>query len=104
MIPHNLEAEQAYLGAVLVNNACMTDIVKPEHFIDAAHQKIYQTIVDKISEGKNVTPISPPPTTRVEGTSINCPSPPPVIIDPKMAAQARTTPMTVEISILYFLV
>ena len=38
--PHNFEAEQALLGAILVNNAAyqrVAEFLRPEHFADALH-------------------------------------------------------------------
>ena len=43
--PHNLEAEQALLGAVLVNNESMDRVsafLDPQHFYDPLHQQIYE--------------------------------------------------------------
>jgi replicative DNA helicase len=42
--PHNLEAEQALLGAILVNNESMDRVsafLEPHHFFDPLHQQIY---------------------------------------------------------------
>ena len=39
--PHNIEVEQALLGAILVNNEAfyrVSDFLNPEHFFDALHQ------------------------------------------------------------------
>src|SRR3990167_761920 len=46
--PHNLDAERAVLGAVLVDNALVStveDKVSPEHFYREAHQRIYRALV-----------------------------------------------------------
>ena len=43
--PHNLEAEQALLGAILVNNEAIdrvSNFLKPEHFYDQLHARIYE--------------------------------------------------------------
>ena len=43
--PHNIEAEQALLGALLVNNEAfdrVSDFLKPEHFFEQIHAKIYE--------------------------------------------------------------
>lgn len=45
--PHNLEAEQALLGAVLMDNQILIklgDKFGPEHFYDPIHGKIFETI------------------------------------------------------------
>jgi replicative DNA helicase len=60
-IPHNLEAEQALLGAILINNDVMEkvqDFLLPEHFANAAHNKIYAACKIMIEKGQLVTPIT----------------------------------------------
>ncbi len=52
--PHNLEAEQALLGALLYDNEIYyrtLDYLKAEHFYDPVHAAIYETIVHTISGG-----------------------------------------------------
>ena len=52
--PHNLEAEQALLGAILYDNECYTkigDLLKANHFYDPVHARLYQTISDLIQQG-----------------------------------------------------
>ena len=47
--PHNLEAEQALLGAILVNNdACdrVSSFLLPDHFFEAVHARIYEAAAD----------------------------------------------------------
>ena len=42
--PHNIEAEQALLGAIIVNNEAydrVSDFLKPEHFSEELHRRIY---------------------------------------------------------------
>ena len=42
--PHNIEAEQALLGAILVNNEALyrvSDFLEPQHFFEPIHQQIY---------------------------------------------------------------
>src|SRR5665213_3270929 len=59
--PHNIEAEQALLGAILVNNEAfyrVSDFLNPEHFFEPIHQKIYQLTRDLIRAGKVATPIT----------------------------------------------
>ncbi|MGE0061328.1 MAG: replicative DNA helicase [Xanthobacteraceae bacterium] len=59
--PHNIEAEQALLGAVLVNNEAfyrVSDFLEPEHFFEPIHQKIYQIARDLIRAGKIATPVT----------------------------------------------
>ncbi|WP_342362235.1 replicative DNA helicase [Terrarubrum flagellatum] len=59
--PHNLDAEQALLGAVLVNNDAyyrVSDFLKPEHFFEDIHRRIFQVTADLIRTGKLATPIT----------------------------------------------
>ena len=60
-IPHNLEAEQALLGAILVNNDVMEkvqDFLHAEHFANGAHQSIYTASQVMIEKGQLVTPVT----------------------------------------------
>jgi replicative DNA helicase len=59
--PHNLEAEQALLGAILVNNEAhdrVSGFLEPHHFYDPLHQQIYETAAKLIAVGKQATPIT----------------------------------------------
>ena len=59
--PHNIEAEQALLGAILVNNEAfyrVSDFLNPEHLFEPIHQKIYQLTRDLIRAGKIATPVT----------------------------------------------
>jgi replicative DNA helicase len=59
--PHNLEAEQALLGAILVNNEAMdrvSSFLEAHHFFDPLHQQIYNTAAKLIHAGKQATPIT----------------------------------------------
>src|SRR5665213_1044951 len=59
--PHNIEAEQALLGAILVNNEAfyrVSDFLKPEHFFEPIHQKIYQLTSELVRANKVATPVT----------------------------------------------
>jgi replicative DNA helicase len=59
--PHNLEAEQALLGAILVNNEAhdrVAGFLEPQHFYDPLHQQIYEVAAKLIASGKQATPIT----------------------------------------------
>jgi len=58
--PHNIEIEQAVLGALLVWNTSVErlEFLRPEHFFDPLHQSLYQTICGMIAEGRSATPVS----------------------------------------------
>jgi replicative DNA helicase len=59
--PHNIEAEQALLGAILVNNEAfyrVSDFLEVQHFFEPLHQKIYELAGNLIRAGKVATPIT----------------------------------------------
>ncbi len=59
--PQNLEAEQALLGAILVNNAVLhslSDGLEPGHFYAPLHQRIYEAIWRFHDKGMIADPIS----------------------------------------------
>src|SRR6195952_3241440 len=59
--PHNIEAEQALLGAILVNNDAfyrVSDFLEPKHFFEPIHHTIYETAGSLIRMGKVATPVT----------------------------------------------
>ena len=59
--PHNIEAEQALLGAVLVNNEALyrvSDFLEPQHFFEPIHQQIYDVSRSLIRTGKLASPVT----------------------------------------------
>lgn len=59
--PHNIEAEQALLGAILVNNEAhdrVSQFLNPEHFYDPLHGQIFDILTKLIQAGKQATPIT----------------------------------------------
>lgn len=56
----NIDAEQALLGAILVNNSAMPYLgqLKPEHFHEAIHQRIFSAIGEVYAQGKTANPIT----------------------------------------------
>ena len=59
--PHNIEAEQSLLGAILVNNEALyrvSDFLKPEHFFEPVHQQIYDIAQSLIRTGKLASPVT----------------------------------------------
>jgi replicative DNA helicase len=59
--PHNIEAEQALLGAVLVNNAAyhrVSDFLLPEHFAEGVHGRIFGAIAKLIERGQIANPVT----------------------------------------------
>jgi replicative DNA helicase len=61
MPPHNIEAEQALLGAILVNNEAfyrVSDFLEPKHFLESIHQRIFELAASLIRAGKLATPVT----------------------------------------------
>ncbi|MBR1205913.1 MULTISPECIES: replicative DNA helicase [unclassified Bradyrhizobium] len=59
--PHNIEAEQGLLGAILVNNDAfyrVSDFLEAKHFFEAIHQQIYETAGSLIRMGKVANPVT----------------------------------------------
>jgi replicative DNA helicase len=59
--PYNIEAEQALLGAILINNEAMDRVsgfLESTHFYEALHQQIYETAAKLIQAGKQATPVT----------------------------------------------
>ncbi|HEV7256114.1 MAG TPA: replicative DNA helicase [Mesorhizobium sp.] len=59
--PNNMEAEQALLGAVLVNNDAfyrVSDFLKPNHFFEPLHRRIYEVAGELIRMGKVANPVT----------------------------------------------
>ena len=59
--PSNLEAEQALLGSILVNNDIIDEIsnlVNSNIFYDPAHIKIYEVITNLNNKGMIANPIT----------------------------------------------
>lgn len=61
LAPHNQEAEQGLLGALLIDNRALekvTDFLRPEHFFMPAHQRIYDAIIKMNDRGQSATPVT----------------------------------------------
>jgi replicative DNA helicase len=59
LAPHNLEAEQALLGAILLNNDAfyrVSDFLEPVHFYEPVHRDIYEVAGKIIRAGKSADP------------------------------------------------
>src|ERR1700685_2676308 len=59
--PHNIEAEQALLGAILVNNEAfyrVSDFLEPKHFLETIHQRVFELAASLIRAGKLATPVT----------------------------------------------
>src|SRR5688572_17652101 len=60
-LPYDIEVEQALLGAILVDNYSLERVstaLKPEHFYDPLHQRIFAAIDRMWAKGHAVTPLT----------------------------------------------
>jgi replicative DNA helicase len=60
-LPRNVEAEAAFLGAILIDNRVIEDIsikLQPEHFFEPLHGRIYEQILRLIDRNMLVTPVT----------------------------------------------
>ena len=60
-LPHNIEAEQALLGAVLVNNEVfdrVASLVRPDDFFDPLHARIFEIAGARIQKNQLTSPIT----------------------------------------------
>jgi replicative DNA helicase len=61
VLPHNIEAEQQLLGAILTNNDVfdrISSLVKAEHFFDPVHQRIYEIASARIQKNALASPVT----------------------------------------------
>lgn len=61
LAPHNIEAEQALLGAILVNNDAfdrVSDFLRPEHFYEEIHRRVFEVTAQLVRAGKVASPIT----------------------------------------------
>ena len=59
--PHNSEAEQAILGAILIDKDSISELsqkVKPDYFYENAHQEIFAAMIDLYEERKPIDVLS----------------------------------------------
>jgi len=59
--PHNIELEQALIGAILVNNDAffrVSDFLEPHHFFEPVHQRLYEMAGGLVRVGKRATPVT----------------------------------------------
>ena len=60
-LPHSIEAEQALLGALLINNDVfdrVASLVKQEHFFDPVHGRIFEVISRRIQKNALASPVT----------------------------------------------
>lgn len=60
-LPANIEAEAAFLGAVLIDNRVIEELpvtIRPEHFFEPVHQRIYERVLTLLDRNAVVTPVT----------------------------------------------
>ncbi|WP_461468540.1 replicative DNA helicase [Pararhodobacter sp.] len=61
VLPHNIEAEQQLLGAILTNNDIydrVSAIVRPEHFFEPVHRRIFEIAAARIQKNALASPVT----------------------------------------------
>ena len=61
VLPHNIEAEQQLLGAILINNDTydrVASVVKAAHFFDPVHQRIFEIAAARIQKNALASPVT----------------------------------------------
>jgi len=59
--PYNTEAEQALLGAILINNGAylrVSEFLQPEHFGNAMHGRIFAAVGKLVERGQIASPVT----------------------------------------------
>ena len=60
-LPHNIEAEQALLGAILINNEAINRVssfLAPEDFFERVHGRVFEAATKLIERGQIATPVT----------------------------------------------
>ena len=60
-VPHNPQAEQAVIGSMLIDPACIPDVLKTaraEHFYIQANRDIFETILAMFNYGQTIDPVT----------------------------------------------
>lgn len=60
-LPHNLEAEAALLGALLIDNRLAEDVqlkLRPEHFYEPLHGRIYEQVLRLVDRNMIANPVT----------------------------------------------
>ncbi len=60
-LPHNVDAEMALLGAILLNNRAyerVSDFLRPEHFVLAEHARVFDACSRTIERGQIADPVT----------------------------------------------
>ena len=60
-MPHNIEAEQALLAAILINNNAadkVSGFLAPDHFLEPVHGRIYEAATKLMERGQIASPVT----------------------------------------------
>ena len=60
-LPSNIEAEAAFLGAVLIDNRVIEELrtpLRPEHFFESLHQRIYERVLKLLERNATASPVT----------------------------------------------
>lgn len=60
-LPSNIEAEAAFLGAVLIDNRVIEELrvpLRPGHFFEPLHQRIYERILTLVDRNATASPVT----------------------------------------------
>jgi len=61
VLPHNVEAEAALLGALMIDNRLAEDVqlkLRPDHFFEPAHGRIYEAILKMVDRNMIANPVT----------------------------------------------
>ena len=60
-LPSNIEAEAAFLGAVLIDNRVLEELrtpIRPDHFFEPLHQRIFERILKLVDRNATASPVT----------------------------------------------
>ena len=60
-LPHNVEAEAALLGALMIDNRLAEDIqmkLRPDHFFEPVHARVYEGILKLVDRNMIASPVT----------------------------------------------
>ena len=69
--PFDVEAEQALLGAILVNNDAferVSGFLEAEHFHEPLHQRVFEAIARVVRKGQLASPVTSRPYFAIDAT------------------------------------
>ena len=70
-LPHNIEAEAALLGALMIDNRIAEDVqgrLRPEHFFEPVHGRIYEAILRQVDRNMIANPVTLRPMFEADET------------------------------------